>query len=79
MRLAAIALTFLLSAPASRQSPPSNARSVAPLIGDWRRLDLGRTHYGPGVDRHRSERMTCDATTSGVRASFKAFAPTGAS
>jgi hypothetical protein len=66
MRLAAIALTFVLSAPAPRQSPPSNARSAAPLIGDWR-LDLGRTHYGPGVDRRRSERMTCDATTNGVR------------
>jgi hypothetical protein len=66
MRLAAIALTFALSVPAPWQSPPSSARSGAPLIGDWR-LDLGRTHYGPGVDRRRSERMTCDATTTGVR------------
>lgn len=32
--------------------------AVVPLIGDWQ-LDLARTHYGPGVDRRRSERFTC--------------------
>jgi hypothetical protein len=33
------------------------------LLGSWQ-LDLGRTHYGPGVDRPRRERMRCDMRAS---------------
>ncbi len=34
------------------------ARVAAVLAGDWR-LNLARTHYGPGVDRRRRERFVC--------------------
>lgn len=44
------------------------------LVGIWQ-LDLARTHYGPGVDRRRRERMRCavrarlvDCTIESVRA-----------
>ena len=53
--------------------------SRIPLVGDWE-LNLARTHYGPGVDRRRSERMKCsakakrlDCVISSVRADGKAL------
>jgi len=41
---------WILAAPAVRPS--------APVVGDWE-LDLGRTHYGPTVERRIRERFTC--------------------
>jgi hypothetical protein len=40
--------------------------STPPLVGSWE-LNVGRTHYGPGVDRRRRERMMCTAVTEKVR------------
>ena len=61
----ALVLLVATSARLSGQSAPSAARSI-PLVGDWQ-LNLGRTHYGPGVDRRRSERMVCSVEGEGVR------------
>ena len=47
------------------QAVPS-ARAAPSLVGNWQ-LNLGRTHYGPGVDRRRRERMTCTAESPSVR------------
>ena len=38
----------------SRATDPS----AAAIVGNWR-LNLGRTRYGPGVDRRRWERWAC--------------------
>jgi hypothetical protein len=48
-----------LVAAQSGQGPTDAPAHQAALIGTWQ-LDLGRTHYGPGVDRRRRERMRCD-------------------
>jgi hypothetical protein len=55
---AAMVVAFLLAT--GRQAAPPVA-----LVGNWQ-LDLARTHYGPGVDRRRSERMTCSAESERV-------------
>jgi len=67
MRCVALALFLLVATPTPHecQAAPS-APTLVPLVGDWQ-LNLGRTHYGPGVDRRRSERMTCTAESQGVR------------
>ena len=46
----------LVGAPA--QPGRETAAPVAALVGDWQ-LNVGRTHYGPGVDRRSNERFTC--------------------
>lgn len=64
-RCAAVSLCFLVAAPVPGAGQSSPASASAALIGDWQ-LHLGRTHYGPGVDRRRSERMTCTARSGAV-------------
>ena len=63
----ALALVLLVATGArlQGQSPPS-APTAIPLVGDWV-LNLGRTHYGPGVDRRRSEHMLCSVEKEDVR------------
>ena len=67
MRHTAVALTLLV-AMATRQQAQTVpvARAASPLLGDWQ-LNLGRTHYGPNVDRRRRERMTCTTEAEKVR------------
>src|SRR5437879_3013896 len=38
----------------------------AAIVGDWR-LNLSRTHYGPGVDRRRGERFSCANEANQIR------------
>ncbi|CAN5803980.1 hypothetical protein BH18ACI5_BH18ACI5_05760 [soil metagenome] len=58
MQHAAIAVTLvgLLALGAPRAQPASPA--AVPLIGEWQ-LNLARTHYGPKVERRRSETLSC--------------------
>lgn len=66
--LAAIALA-LVGPPvlgAQRVTPPPPGQTPVALVGDWQ-LNLGRTHYGPGVDRRRSERFSCTIQTNRLR------------
>jgi len=46
------------------------------LIGTWR-LDLGRTHYGAGVDRRRRERMVCDTHGTSLRCTIESVRANG--
>lgn len=77
MRRTALALLFLAATGGARQgqSVPS-APSTIPLVGSWQ-LNLGRTHYGPGVDRRRSERMTCTAEAEAVRCTIQSVRADG--
>lgn len=61
-----LGVAFALSAwhPVPAQQP-GPAVDLA-LVGAWR-LDLGRTHYGPGVDNRRSESMRCDVREATLR------------
>lgn len=49
-----VAFILAQASAAGAQRAPT-APTAIPLVGDWQ-LDLARTHYGPGVDRRRSER-----------------------
>ena len=59
-----LALLVVMAAYQSPAPPPASASS--PLAGDWE-LNIGRTHYGPGVDRRRRERMTCASEAARLR------------
>ena len=59
-------LTFVPTLLFSGQGPPIAAPAAPPLVGEWQ-LNLGRTHYGSGVDRRRSERMSCAMVASELR------------
>jgi hypothetical protein len=67
MRRTAIGLTLLVMTAnwLQGQAVPST-HATLPLVGSWQ-LNLGRTHYGPGVDRRRRERMVCTAELDSVR------------
>ena len=65
-RVALALCLFVATATALECQGASPAPSTLPLVGDWQ-LNLDRTHYGPGVDRRRSERMTCTEESQGVR------------
>lgn len=58
--------TDTLSRRLSARRQEGRAPPTVPLIGDWQ-LNVGRTHYGPGVDRRRRELMTCTGETDSVR------------
>ena len=60
IRLIAVALTLVQvsSVGAQRVSTAGPGQSTLPLVGEWQ-LNLARTHYGPSVDRRRSERFSC--------------------
>lgn len=60
MVLLTVTALVLLAVVANRQQrePERAASAAVPLVGSWQ-LNVGRTHYGPGVDRRRSEEMTC--------------------
>ena len=63
------ALLLVLLAPTTAPHSAAfvrSAREASPLIGSWE-LNVGRSHYGAGVDRRRRERMTCTAVEKGVR------------
>jgi hypothetical protein len=62
--VAAAWLTFAPSLLFGGQRPPIAA--APPLVGEWQ-LNLARTHYGFGVDRRRSERMSCAMVATEVR------------
>lgn len=66
MMVAAVWLTFVPSLLFGGQRPPIAAPAAPPFVGEWQ-LNLGRTHYGPGVDRRRSERMACTMVASELR------------
>jgi hypothetical protein len=67
MRPAAIALTLLVALATRQQAQTVPvAHPASPLVGDWQ-LNLGRSHYGPNVDRRRRERMTCTPVAEKVR------------
>ncbi len=68
MRLASIAFTLVgMSVLDAQRVPPPPAGQIPPaLVGDWQ-LNLARTHYGPGVDRRRSERFSCTTQASQLR------------
>ncbi|HKW12694.1 MAG TPA: hypothetical protein VJO33_20065 [Gemmatimonadaceae bacterium] len=60
---AAIVLALLV---ATARHQERQAAPTVPLIGNWQ-LNIGRTHYGLGVDRRRRERMTCTTESDSVR------------
>ena len=60
-----LALLFATANRQQSQAVPA-AHATLPLVGTWQ-LNLGRTHYGPGVDRRRRERMVCTTETASVR------------
>jgi hypothetical protein len=62
MSLRILVVCVALATSGWRQLPSQSSTSPdrVALIGVWQ-LDLRRTHYGPGVDRRRSEQMRCDA------------------
>ena len=49
-------------------APPAQSAGPVPvaLVREWR-LNPARTHYGPGVNRRRSERFSCSAEANQVR------------
>lgn len=63
MRCTAIVLALLVATARRREC---QAAPAVPLIGTWQ-LNVGRTHYGAGVDRRRRERMTCTTEADSVR------------
>ncbi len=66
MRIGAIALLLAhASTSGAQRLPPTGSISI-PLAGEWR-LNLARTHYGPGVDLRRSERFSCAVEKSRIR------------
>lgn len=67
MRRTAITLALLVATANRLQSQAVPAtRATLPLVGNWQ-LNLGRTHYGSGVDRRRRERMVCTIKTDRLR------------
>ncbi len=50
----------------SQSQTVSSARLPSPLVGNWQ-LNIGRTHYGSGVERRRGEQMACTATGRSVQ------------
>lgn len=50
----------------AQRLPPATGPMSIPLTGEWR-LNLARTHYGPGVDLRRSERLSCSMEKRRVR------------
>ena len=67
MRRTAIALALLVATVNRQQSQAvPAARAALPLVGNWQ-LNVGRSHYAPGVDRRRREQMACTAETGNVR------------
>lgn len=66
MRRTALALALLIPMATHEAAwGVPRAQEAVPLVGNWQ-LNIGRTHYGPGVDRRRRERMACSAETAGV-------------
>ena len=66
IRRTALALALLAPTAAHRATPlVSSAPDASPLVGRWQ-VNLGRTHYGAGVDRRRHERMTCTEVKEGI-------------
>ena len=77
MRITAIA--FLLahaSASGAQRLPPPTGPISIPLAGEWR-LNRARTHYGPGVDVRRSERLSCTVEESRVRCVIRSVRANG--
>ena len=67
MRPSVFTLALVVATADGQQSHAvPSPHSVVPLVGNWQ-LNVGRTHYGPGVDRRRRERMACTAESEGVR------------
>ena len=64
--VAAVWLTLVPSFVFGAQQPPIAIPNLPPLVGEWQ-LNLARTHYGPGVDRRRSERMSCAMAAAELR------------
>jgi len=58
------------------QAPPTKSSVAVPLVGDWR-LNLARTHYGPGVDRRRSELFSCAAQGNRIRCEIRSVRADG--
>lgn len=51
-------------------SPQATGTSGAAIVGSWR-LNLGRTRYGPGVDRRQWERFTCAERSARVECTIQ--------
>jgi hypothetical protein len=66
MIVTAVWLTFVPSLLFGGQRPPIAASAAPPLVGEWQ-LNVARTHYGPSVDRRRSERMSCAMVATELR------------
>ena len=67
MQHTALVLALLVAMAARQRDQTVHvAHPAPPLVGSWQ-LNVGRTHYGPGVDRRRRERMTCTAEAESVR------------
>jgi len=67
MRLAAIAFILAQASTSGAQRLPSATGPLSiPIVGEWQ-LNRARTHYGPGVDVRRSERLSCAVEGSRVR------------
>ena len=65
------ALSVLMALAASAATLPAD-----PLVGAWR-LDLARTHYGPGADQRKQETFTCEARDSGVTCTVRSIRSNG--
>jgi hypothetical protein len=79
MRHFVLALAILHSASAGAQpiqAPPTKPSVAVPLVSEWS-LDLARTHYGPGVDRRRSEMFSCAAQGDQIRCEVRSVRADG--
>lgn len=72
MRLFVVVLAFGSPSSGTAQSARADTSPAAnaPLVGDWQ-LNLGRTRYGPGVDRRQRERFTCTAHARAVQCTIR--------
>jgi hypothetical protein len=77
MRRTALVFALLVGMPTRQQGQILPSRHpTPPLVGNWE-LNVGRTHYGPGVDRRRRERMTCTAEAEKVRCVIRSVRSNG--
>ena len=77
MRIATIAFLLALASAAGAQRivPPTGPINI-PVVGEWR-LNLARTHYGPGVDLRRRERLDCAVEESRLRCVIRSVRASG--
>ena len=78
LRVLLVSVALGASGLSATRAQAGTAGDSLALIGTWQ-LDLGRTHYGAGVDRRRRERMGCDAHGAALRCTVESVRADGRS